>query len=203
MKALMATKEALEKSSDTALGSSKGGSALTAHGKEDEAIAFYKERGLKVEKVPFYEYSTEIGSLKNVSLEQAEAIKAGLNKVMAWVATLDEDFVEKEDVADNGSQAQTSVTLEGNVLKANLVGRVDSINAPELIEKFNELSKDTEIAYAAIDMKKLEYISSAGLRFLLMMKKNVADKKVIVKNVNEVVKEILETTGFDDMLDFE
>ena len=54
------------------------------------------------------------------------------------------------------------------------------------------------------DFEKLEYISSAGLRVLLMSKK-IMDKqgKMVVKNANKSVMDIFEITGFASVLDFE
>lgn len=63
------------------------------------------------------------------------------------------------------------------------------------------MAKNTIRAVDA-DMKDLQYISSAGLRFILMMKKSVADKTISVKNVNEEVMSILEMTGFTQIVDF-
>lgn len=89
-----------------------------------------------------------------------------------------------------------------NKKKVNLAGRVDSISAPELISEFEDLLVKNSIRAVDADMKDLQYISSAGLRFILMMKKNVADKTVSVKNVNEEVMSILEMTGFTQIVDF-
>ena len=49
-----------------------------------------------------------------------------------------------------------------------------------------------------VDFENLEYISSAGLRVLLIMRKALTDKGSFdLINMNDTVKEIIETTGFD------
>lgn len=54
------------------------------------------------------------------------------------------------------------------------------------------------------DFKDLEYISSAGLRVLLISKKSLGDKgKMVVKNANTSIKEIFDITGFINIIDFE
>ena len=54
------------------------------------------------------------------------------------------------------------------------------------------------------DFKELEYISSAGLRVLLVSKKLMDQQgKLVVKNANSSVKEIFDITGFTNILDFE
>ena len=55
-----------------------------------------------------------------------------------------------------------------------------------------------------MDFAKLDYISSAGLRVLLSAHKAMSKKGGMkVVNVNEVVKEVFEVTGFADILDIE
>ena len=55
-----------------------------------------------------------------------------------------------------------------------------------------------------MDLKELEYISSAGLRVLLSAQK-VMNRQgtMVVKNASEIVKEIFEVTGFTDILTIE
>ena len=54
------------------------------------------------------------------------------------------------------------------------------------------------------DFKDLEYISSAGLRVLLISKKSLGDKgRMVVKNANTSIKEIFDITGFINIIDFE
>ena len=74
-------------------------------------------------------------------------------------------------------------------------GKIDSNNAPEF-EKEIMAAKPTEI-----DASKLEYISSAGLRVLLKLTKTVGE--VTLLNVSREVYEILEVTGFSDILTIE
>ena len=58
--------------------------------------------------------------------------------------------------------------------------------------------------YLVFDFKKLEYISSAGLRILLACQKKMdMQGRMIVKNVNEDVREVLDITGFSDIITLE
>ena len=93
-------------------------------------------------------------------------------------------------------------SLNGTQLTIALEGRLDTTTAPEL-EK--ELKDGMTHADALIlDFGKLDYISSAGLRVLLSAHK-VMNKKggMKVTNVNEMVREVFDVTGFADILDFE
>ena len=80
-----------------------------------------------------------------------------------------------------------------------IVGRLDTITAPALDKTINEDIGDTK--NLVLDVKGMEYISSAGLRVLLAAQKKmqkIGSMKVI--NVCEDVMEVFEMTGFADIL---
>ena len=80
-----------------------------------------------------------------------------------------------------------------------IVGRLDTITAPALDKAINEDIGDTR--NLILDMKSLEYISSAGLRVLLGAQKKmqkIGSMKVV--NVCAEVMEVFEMTGFADIL---
>ena len=80
-----------------------------------------------------------------------------------------------------------------------IVGRLDTITAPALDKTINEDIGDTQ--NLVLDVKGMEYISSAGLRVLLAAQKKmqkIGSMKVI--NVCEPVMEVFEMTGFADIL---
>ena len=80
-----------------------------------------------------------------------------------------------------------------------IVGRLDTITAPALDKTINEDIGDAQ--NLVLDVKGLEYISSAGLRVLLSAQKKmqkVGSMKVI--NVCEAAMEVFEMTGFADIL---
>ena len=80
-----------------------------------------------------------------------------------------------------------------------IVGRLDTTTAPALEKTINEDIGDTK--NLVLDIKGVEYISSAGLRVLLGAQKNmqkIGSMKVI--NVCEAVMEVFEMTGFADIL---
>jgi len=80
-----------------------------------------------------------------------------------------------------------------------LSGRLDTVTAPELeLEISNALAGITELI---LDLEKLDYISSAGLRVLLSTQKTMNERGIMtVKNVNSTIMEIFEVTGFTDIL---
>ena len=83
-----------------------------------------------------------------------------------------------------------------------VVGRLDTITAPALDKTINEDIGDAK--NLVLDVKGMEYISSAGLRVLLSAQKKmqkIGSMKVV--NVCEEVMEVFEMTGFADILEIE
>ena len=79
-----------------------------------------------------------------------------------------------------------------------LTGRIDSSNAAEIEAKINQQIGDFD-GEIILDASELEYISSAGLRVILRLKKANANTKII--NCNSEVYEIFDMTGFTEMMD--
>lgn len=87
----------------------------------------------------------------------------------------------------------------GSNLTVALEGRLDTSTAPELEGVLkNSLEGITELT---IDMAALDYLSSAGLRVLLVAQKAMNKQgSMKVANVNEMIMEIFDVTGFADIL---
>ena len=91
-------------------------------------------------------------------------------------------------------------TVDGSTLVLALEGRLDTTTAPQLE---NELKVSLyDIKALTLDMEKLEYLSSAGLRVLLAAQKQMQKQKaeMVVVNVNEIIMEVFEITGFVDII---
>ena len=92
--------------------------------------------------------------------------------------------------------------IQGAELTVMLEGRLDTVSAPDLdaVVKNELLGVDTFI----LDLKKLQYTSSAGLRVILVAQKTMNKQgKMILKNVAEAVMEVFEMTGLSDLLTIE
>ena len=90
----------------------------------------------------------------------------------------------------------------GNALNIAIEGRIDTTTAPQLeAELQGSLDGVTELK---MDLSNLEYISSSGLRLLLSAQKTMDGKGTMtVLNPGEMVNEVLEVTGFSDILNIE
>ena len=88
---------------------------------------------------------------------------------------------------------------DGSKLTVKLEGRLDTMTAPELEKSLaDSLDGITELTF---DMEGLEYISSAGLRLLLATQKTMNKQgEMKVAHVQEMVMEVFEVTGFNDIL---
>lgn len=95
-----------------------------------------------------------------------------------------------------------SKNVDGKKLEYLLEGRLDTTTSPQLQEDL-EKSLDS-VEELVLNFEKLEYISSAGLRVLLVAQKTMTKQgKMKVTNVNESIMEIFDVTGFSDILTIE
>ena len=87
---------------------------------------------------------------------------------------------------------------EGDKLTIAVSGRVDTVTAPELEAglKFGDAKS------VVIDLEKVPYMSSAGLRILLTAHKAMLGSggELLIANVQSAVREVLDITGFSDIL---
>ena len=88
-----------------------------------------------------------------------------------------------------------------NTLTLFLEGRIDSNNAPDFEKASFDALAQTAPESLVLDAEALEYISSAGLRVLLKLRKRFVGLKIV--NVSSDVYEILDMTGFTEMIDVE
>ena len=91
-------------------------------------------------------------------------------------------------------------TYNGNFAIA-LQGQIDTANAAAVEESIKNLLEGQEITLLVLDAQHLRYISSAGLRILLRLLKSGKNLKMV--NVSPEVYEILEVTGFSEMMTVE
>ena len=87
---------------------------------------------------------------------------------------------------------------EGTKLTISVSGRVDTVTAPELEAGL----KFGDATCVVIDLENVPYMSSAGLRLLLTAHKTMVASggELQIANVQPSVKEVLDITGFSDIL---
>lgn len=96
------------------------------------------------------------------------------------------------------------MTIDRNELNGAVIlklgGRLDTTTAAELEDAVNQCRD--QVMHLTLDFTNLDYISSAGLRVILMTQKTMQARKADMRivGVNESIMEVFEITGFTDIL---
>lgn len=97
--------------------------------------------------------------------------------------------------------------LDSGNLQVSIEGRLDTTTSPEFQNELNSVAGGSlkNIHTFVLDLEKLDYISSAGLRVLLIIQKEMTANcgKFIIKNVRDEIKSVFEVTGFCQILTIE
>ena len=202
MELMLSSRKAAQEKSDVELG--KNSLNVTPIGDVEEnmkkAMLFLASHGLKAERLIIAEHMPEINSLSKVTSEQAQAIRQNMQKCAYWKITPMEAGIDVETADLKADSFDMQASVENDVLVLDLKGRVDTLTAPNMLALFERVIAEHKISAVEIDCRGLEYISSAGLRVLLIMKKECKGG-VKLSGINQVVREIFEQTGFDSILD--
>ncbi len=96
---------------------------------------------------------------------------------------------------------QISVKTTNEVKLLAFEGRLDTQTSPDAQRQLTRLIEEGETKIL-VNLEKLDYISSAGLRVLLIVAKQLrtTDGELRICNLNEVVKEVFDISGFDMIL---
>jgi anti-sigma B factor antagonist len=92
-------------------------------------------------------------------------------------------------------------TINDNNIILSINGRLDTVTSKQLSDELDQIFSNGSYNLF-LDLKGLEYISSAGLRILLIAQKQVAalGTKMELNGINETVKGVLDMTGFSGIL---
>ena len=91
--------------------------------------------------------------------------------------------------------------IDKDILYIAIEGRIDASNAAQAEEKIFAIKNDNPGKHTVIDADNLEYISSAGLRVILRLRKE--EPKLAIINVAPDVYDVFDMTGFTDMVTVE
>jgi len=159
--------------------------------------AVLADHGLKAERIRISGGIAETEAFAMLTPDQKKAVLKATEDVAFWK-------VVSAGAAGDRAETEHSFAiydeLAGDVLELRVTGRLDSLTAPQLLEVFEERDAAGGIQRVHVDCSALDYISSAGLRVMLIMQKKYGVK---LSAVNSAVMEILETTGFDSILETE
>ena len=161
------------------------------------------ELHLKEDLLPFYDGRTEISSLSLVSEEIAEACKdvysnCGISVISEDDSTPAIDRLAALFTTSDGTLSIRHEIING-ILKISLKGRLDSLTSTDLLNFYEEELSKKSFRKVQLDFKELDYISSAGLRVLLIMYKGTPGNDVKLLNIGTEVFSVLEMTGYSEI----
>ena len=98
----------------------------------------------------------------------------------------------------------TNITEIGGKYIVALEGELDTAHAME-VEQIMQPLHEVSGKEITVDCTKLDYIASSGLRILLGLLKSAKanGNKVVLKNLNDEIKDVFKMTGFIDLFDIE
>ena len=161
------------------------------------AINYIKSKGFKLERIPYADHVPEFKSLEKADSKIAAQIKEGFKRVCIWKISVDESV--DGDISDAKSESfNADASINGDRLNLILEGNLDTLSAPKLLANYENIKEDNDFNAVFIDCSKLEYVSSAGIRVLLIMQ-NDCGEGVIMKSCNETVMEDLSNTNIKTM----
>ena len=102
------------------------------------------------------------------------------------------------------SDFHVNFVSDGNVLTIRPEGHMDAVTSPELDKRIHK-TLTNEFTTVILDLEKVEYVSSAGLRVILALEEDLEERNASLKvtNINEMVMDIFDLAGFTDFLDMD
>lgn len=96
------------------------------------------------------------------------------------------------------------IKKEDEIFVVELEGRMDTNTSPDFQKELEDYYSK-EGFNLILDFDKLDFVSSAGLRVLLLIQKKAKalNGKMVIKNVKPEIKEVFDMTGFSDILTIE
>lgn len=166
----------------------------------EKVKAFIEARGFKVETLPFYHADENLSMLQAIPESWQEKYLDLLKNACVWKMTLDPNYTQKAPVS--GAEKIENLTVDyktnGGALEMTVSGRIDTISAPAILKVFDECGDG--ISSVKVKAQELEYISSAGLRTMMIMVKKLGQGNVTVEGASDDIKEIFTVTGFDGII---
>lgn len=160
---------------------------------------FIRRMGFDLNEICMADYLPERLGALGENPETDAAVRDAFRNMMFWELTVAANTAGKPALVDHNLPFKVETEMKDGVFLASIQGRMDTITAPELLKQFQEVKE--EIHAIHVDVSRMAYVSSAGLRVLLMMYKSLDNKDQFeMTGVSDEVREILETTGFDQFL---
>ncbi|MBQ6337301.1 MAG: STAS domain-containing protein [Ruminococcus sp.] len=161
-------------------------------GTDEEIKAFIGKMGFEVKEIGLGEYLPDHFGVLAPTSDVDARVRDVFRGMCFWELTVKGNS-EQETAQDLPFRVESE--FKDGKFTAWIQGRVDTITAPELLAQYQ---KADGVKAIELNIGKMSYISSAGLRVLLIMYKALEDKsRFDLVGTTDSVKEIMEVTGFD------
>ena len=164
-------------------------------GTDEEIKTFIEKMGFESKEIGLGDHLPDhFGVLPPTGPDDAR-VRDVYREMCFWELTVKENS-EQKTAQDIPFRVESE--FKDGKFTASIQGRVDTITAPQLLEQYQ---KADGVKAIELNIEKMSYISSAGLRVLLIMYKSLDDKNQFnLVGTTDSVKEIMEVTGFDQFL---
>ena len=164
---------------------------------DDKVKEFIAQMGLELHEICMADYlPDQIGSLKG-NPEADSAVRDAFKNMMFWELAVAESTDAKP--VDMKLPFKVESEVKDGTLEMSIQGRMDTITAPEVLKQFKDAGSDIKAIH--IDVSRMAYVSSAGIRVLVMMVKSLEDRANFkMTGVSSDVRKIFEATGIDWLL---
>ena len=166
-----------------------------------KAMAFLAAHGLKAERIIVADHVPELNNLAKLPADKVVQIRESMKSYAYWkitpIAAVPLDVHEAQ-----GSGMELAASLDDDTLSLEIAGRLDTLTAPNLLKFYEQTVEKHSVEEVRVDCTKLAYVSSAGLRVIVIMLKGCT-RGVTLVAPNDTVREILHQTGMVDMVNVE
>ncbi len=99
---------------------------------------------------------------------------------------------------------EVNIERQDDILAALITGRIDGSNVMQFEESIKDAIEEGDRA-VVLDMENLTYISSAGLRAILMTAKTLQNRnaKFLLCSLSKSIREVFEVSGFDKIINIQ
>ncbi len=174
----------------------KTGSNVWFDPNEQRVQEFVERMGFGMQKIPLRDLLPQNFGALGLKPEVEAAVREAFEELFVW-----ELWVAKSGgpYVYHSKRFYACGKVEDSVLRLELRGHLDSYTSPELLAVFQRTKPQT-LRGIEVDLRDLDYISSAGIRVLLVMYRSVeGEEHFVIKNPNASVRVVLEATGLTDL----
>ena len=175
------------------------GDNCVCKGSREDVEKAVNEMGFDVDLVPLYTYIGGEDQLRSLPEERRAAAYEVYKSICFWVLAARD--TEDAHFTDSNEGFSAEIKCVKTTLYITLTGRLDTVTSTTLLELYRKAVKDQDIKRIIISARKLQYISSAGLRVLMIMNKSLPSNGTLIVNyASDDIRDVFALTGFDTMI---